>query len=424
MLRSSGNPGRSVVLWLTLAACTGGMGLPGGNEDVHLASALTLILPEGGEAAAGTLTAKQMNGAICEAERVLSTPPLGNQDFLGEYFEPIHYDPGHQISAFSQLPTDRVGTAADNGAGYFLGRYASEQAPPGSTYFGLRLYQMEWSTNELVPVRGWAFPAPGVPVPEHRVPTHPKRGPIVYHTIAADPAGTTIFDDVVVRNAYDPTVALYRGEMWAAFECSCDVAGCTPQFGASACVGPLVPGPKGVPWALDPARTTLAIGADSGDGYDWTASVPKLLAFRDELHVYWTRVQQNSSGFVALTSRGVRLVESPGANAKLWAEGSVGQPLGAQNGGDQVWDVDPSDPRSNLSADMQGVFTDGQHVFALAGLGGSADGRACTAPNVDNDGCYRLGVSRSFSPLGNDTFTNGERLANSSFCPTARATRG
>jgi hypothetical protein len=73
----------------------------------------------------------------------------------------------------------------------------------------------------------------------------------------------------------------------------------------------------------------------------------------------------------------------------------------------EVWGVGSTSSNAAV-ADMQGVFTDGQHIFAVAGLGGTS---AC-AQNPANGGaeCYHLAISRTLNPLAQGIFGGGDQL--------------
>jgi hypothetical protein len=283
--------------------------------------------------------------------------------YLGQNeLTPITYDGNNSVS-FAQLPGQ---------VNNFLGRYLLGQQ--GSNW-AIANYTMSWTAQpEHLTFTGYAFLPP-----------------------------QTIVGGHVVTTSYDATVASFGGEVWAAFEC-----GGSGFIGASTCVGPY----NTTSGLIDPTRTTVAIDGQSaipGDTYGYSASVPKLLAFQGNLYVYWTVVKQqlSNAAWVNLTSRGAQLEETSG---QMWVAGTTATISSNDPARTiEVWGLGTSS-ESNLTADMQGVFTDGQHVFATAGLGGNAGGQTCLTPLVGNAGCYRLAISRSLSPLGPEIFSNGDQL--------------
>jgi hypothetical protein len=275
--------------------------------------------------------------------------------FLGENeLTPFTYD-GVNSVAFAQLPGSADG---------FLGRYQLGQTPSGD--WAVANYTMNWTAQpQHLSLTGYAFQPP-----------------------------LAIVGGAMVTTAYDPTVASFGGEVWVAFEC-----GGMGIVGASSCIGPYANG------SIDRTRTTVAVQGDAAQGcmYGYSASVPKLLAFQGNLYVYWTVVEQlcSDGSFVGLTSNGAELEETAGL---MWVAGTTGTISTIDPDHTiEVWGLGTSS-ESNVTADMQGVFTDGQHVFATAGLGGNAGGQSCVNPIVGNTGCYRLGLSSSLSPLGPDIF--------------------
>jgi hypothetical protein len=202
---------------------------------------------------------------------------------------------------------------------------------------------------------------------------------------------------------YDATIVSYAGELWVAGECGGSIAGAGT---ASACVGPL----SSTTWTMDPARTGVAIlGNQSlGDGWLYSASVPKLLVFQGGLYLYWSAVKIAASGgtWSAITERGTQLAEfPPSGGGMLWAA-RTGGAIGARdpNYTDEVWGLGTT-TADDVVADIGGIFTDGTSVYA----NGSIAGTACSMPFWPPT-CYALAFAKSANPLGNDIFDTGTLL--------------
>jgi hypothetical protein len=205
-----------------------------------------------------------------------------------------------------------------------------------------------------------------------------------------------------VSTYYDATIISWGGELWVAGECGGTIAGAGT---ASACIGPL----SASTWVIDPARTNVAIlGNQSlGDGYLYSASVPKLLAFQGGAYLYWSAVKlgATSGTWAAITERGTQLAEFPSTGGLLWAA-RAGVAVGSADPTytDEVWGLG-STTADDVVADIGGIFTDGTSVFANGSLAGSA----CSDPFWPPT-CYSLAFAKSANPLGNDIFNAGTVL--------------
>lgn len=206
----------------------------------------------------------------------------------------------------------------------------------------------------------------------------------------------TLGDGHVVRSAYDPITARWNGETWIAFVCV------TGDAVVSDCVGPL-----DRDHSLDLSRTTVAVSGvrAKGAGYDFTAGVPKLLAFEGRLYLYWTMVAIDAATrkFVRLTVRGTELKQEIPGLKRLFAAGHMGE--AARTNAPSTVDVfglDPDDETANVIADIYQVITNGSEIYFTGARGG--DG--CLTPNDSAPGCYRLTIGKTKTPLAYHSFNN------------------
>lgn len=226
-------------------------------------------------------------------------------------------------------------------------------------------------------------------------------------------------DGNVIYSAYDATVALWRAELWIAFECY----GEGPDFHgvASNCIGPLKND-----LMVDTGRAIVVVKGgtvDDRDSYLYSAAVPKLLVYGDRLYLYWTAMQLRRSAvghnfdfatdIGTLTTRGIQLGQG-GAGKSLSAidnsQRSVGHAIFANDPSSvEVFGLDPDDPMSNTAADLFQAVAVGSHIYVTEARGGSG----CNTPHGTSAGCYRLTIGESTNPLGYHTFNNHLAPSNS-----------
>jgi hypothetical protein len=213
-------------------------------------------------------------------------------------------------------------------------------------------------------------------------------------------------EPVMVRSIYDPSVALYNGELWVAFECA------APRFiGASACIGPFELDSGGI----DPSRMTLVISAGSADptsAYSYTAAVPNLITFNNRLYVYWSAIELHKATrhWERIAIRGVELVEETSGLRRVWASGSRGSAVASHDPSRnvEVLGPNPADAYSDQAADLKGAYAADGHVYLIASVGGRGPQRteACTTAKGTSYGCFRMQVFRASVPLGGNVFTS------------------
>ncbi|MBK8012111.1 MAG: DUF4214 domain-containing protein [Deltaproteobacteria bacterium] len=211
-----------------------------------------------------------------------------------------------------------------------------------------------------------------------------------------------------LTTAYDPATAVFAGQRWIVFECGGQGFGPT----GSTCAAPLSEDGRTVD------RGHLSVLVDSGnatfgDGSTFSASVPKLLSHKGRLYVYWTAVHANSrQAWLDLTTRGI---EVEVRNGRLRVLGQSGPIKPNDSRSVEVWGVVEGDNRQNSVADMAQIFSDGERIYAMAGIGGwnkatypawssrglgdAGDRLMCLNPWSPVTGCYRLAIAMSTAPL-------------------------
>lgn len=277
---------------------------------------------------------------------------------------------------------------------FFVGR-ARDYAPPGSglkcehlpagaVQQWLALYRMDWRSHTLSYVHDVLKPP----------------------LLIAGPDGRP----VSIRNAYDPSVVAYNGELWMAFECGGQgFRGVSRGFrGVSVCVGPL---DRKSYTINDATRVTVLVeGGSAGDGYRYSASAPNLIVLQGRVYLYWAALQGDpvSNQWLADAIRGMALAQEPSGLRRIWGLGAIGRavPSFDPNVNVQVAGPNPADPMSDQSIDLKGAYATDNDVYLLAGLGGRGpEGRQnCVSGGGGSYGCFRLQMFRSSTPLGPDIF--------------------
>lgn len=205
-----------------------------------------------------------------------------------------------------------------------------------------------------------------------------------------------------VQTAYDPSIATFQNRTWIAFECGGGnfpgtAASCIVEFNVEtfqlnlSTLRPLVMGVNTVP--TDPTVTS--------------ASVPRLFTHKDRFYLYWIAVlvkkviNPGEGPFAGLRARGIELR----FDGTSWSTTFASLPINADHpNASDVWT--PTDtPTTNSMAGIFQVLSDDSFVYALGNVGGSG----CYLPTDPINGCARLSISRSVTPLGNGIF-NQERI--------------
>lgn len=192
-----------------------------------------------------------------------------------------------------------------------------------------------------------------------------------------------------ITTAYDPSVMIYRGEYWLAFECY------GPDFRGSVatCMSPL-----DLERGIDTSRLYIAvegISYDKNDEANVSASAPKLLSFQDQAFLYWTsvRIRKRDNVWLGLTVKGVELVPMPGINLV------VPQGFGPRMPSNHPLAVEVMGPEpGGRQADAYEVRKIGSDFY----LFGSSSN--CLVPVDPISGCYQLTIRKAHKALGQHIF--------------------
>jgi hypothetical protein len=156
---------------------------------------------------------------------------------------------------------------------------------------------------------------------------------------------------------------------------------------------------------LDTTRTNVVIQGGDDRYYHYSASVPKLLAYKQRAYIYWDIIKSRLADRkrVNTTAWGVEIRK--GADGKFWAVGSgrSGRSMASNDpAAMEVFGIDPSDSESDGVADLFQTVSDGQTIYITAARGGSD----CTGPGGLAAGCYRLTIGKTTNPLGYHAFNH------------------
>jgi hypothetical protein len=260
-------------------------------------------------------------------------------------------------AAFSQVPTNH---------NLFIGRVLQNTTttPCNGSKWGLGLFQMNWATHTLTFLRYVLQP------------------PVSLST-------------KTLTSVYDPSVVSYNGELWVSFEC-----GGFGIIGASSCVGPL-----NLTNGIDLSRTTILANGTASDPtslYYYSASVPNLFVFNGNLYVYWSAIRsvKATGKWESVSIRGMQLTKN--SEGKLWGVNSGGKTVSSYDPAHNVEIAapDPSDPLSNTSVDLKGLYANANGIYLVTSLGGYAGGtEPCVKPNASIPGCWRMQIFHASAPL-------------------------
>jgi len=228
---------------------------------------------------------------------------------------------------------------------------------------------------------------------------------------------TVIGDGNKINQAYDPFVMDFNGETWIVFVCTGFKARSNTILGPSNCIGPLIESTNDQ-HRLDVSRTRVIVENNffqlNGKRYQNTGGVPSLIFFKGKAYLYWVSVHFNTAvsnwgknysdpGNYIIT-RGIEIGYDP-ITTQLYPKDRSGnlitEPFFASDPRSVVvFDRILTDPKSDRTADMHYVVTDGNYIYANVTSGG---GR-CLTPLSPEPGCYRDFVTRTKNPLAYNTF--------------------
>jgi hypothetical protein len=291
--------------------------------------------------------------------------------------------PACNATAFSQIP---------GSAELFLGRYllnASGQIASGlpandcsgakSNRWTLTLNRFDWSSGRMTVVK---------PILDTSLVPETK----LHRAMVA--GGSQ--NGLQLQSAYDPDVVAYNGLILVAFECLPYDGANYKVGGTSACIGVYDPGAQ----RINLARTKIIVtGHNSADRFVG-AAVPKLLVYGGKLYIYWSciTVNNNPHKFLSIIVRGAQL--EMGSNGEI-VPAAGGALLRADDPTTfAVWTPTEGDPKTDTTVDIRQVWSSGNAIYAMAGVGGSG----CVEPADGQPGCFRLMVARADRPLGNQVF--------------------
>lgn len=204
-----------------------------------------------------------------------------------------------------------------------------------------------------------------------------------------------------ITTAYDPSVMIYKGEHWLAFECY------GPGFlgSVATCMSPL-----DLERGVDTSRLYIAVegvSQDKNDEAHVSASAPKLLSYEDRAYLYWTsvRIRKSDNAWLGLTVRGVELVSMP--TNKLVVPKGFGPRMPSNH--PLAVEVMGSEP-GGRQADAYEIRKIGSDFY----LFGSSSN--CLVPVSPTPGCYQLTIRKSHEALGQHIF-NEARVSSTALPP-------
>lgn len=201
-----------------------------------------------------------------------------------------------------------------------------------------------------------------------------------------------------IRSAYDPSVARLNNAIFVAFECTFENGARYGVDQTSSCISFYDPDTR----KLDMARMLVAVGGEHKGDVFQVSAVPRLLAFDGRLYLYWSALTIEQGVIKRATARGAELIDKGGL---VQVKGSAGvirpfDPLSSE-----VW-APGGDKMSNRIVNLMGFWHSGNSFLAFAALGGEG----CAEPLGQGQGCFRLAVRRSRTPLGQNALGRGENL--------------
>ncbi len=308
---------------------------------------------------------------------MLSTVAFANNPFVATA-QPVRVQTtdGNAVcntsGAFSQIPGQPDFFV---GRGLGIGTIEECHKPIGHGAPFLALYKMDWQSHILV----------------------------MQHYLVKPPVKTPTGVDL--RSAYDPYVALYKGDLWVAFEC-------TVPGAVSSCVAPLAHDLS----SLDLFRFSIAVEGKLGPHGPHgqvvgllSASAPILFPYQNMLFLYWQADYfDNQLPENHLISRGMQLEED--THGRLWSVGSSGKPVLTDDPHltSLVHDVRAGDQTADHVAATSDVVVVGQKILEFSSVGGTGGRQTCRSTHDDSPGCWRMALSLSDKPVGPNVFGQHE----------------
>ena len=208
-------------------------------------------------------------------------------------------------------------------------------------------------------------------------------------SISAGQRSFMLGDGYNVISAYDPSVFIFRGERFIAFECATTVPGTV----AGTCIGPV-----SLDGRLDLARTSLVVQGrrspqQTSQSYIPSGSVPKVLVQDSQVILSWTLVRvtpYDPARFAEnLDTRAVLMKQdAQGLWRAVGSKGLINGPLDAE---DPSATLVYAPATVNGTADIFGLSRIKGRLLSLSAVGD------CVLPLAPVDGCYSLDIRISES---------------------------
>lgn len=209
------------------------------------------------------------------------------------------------------------------------------------------------------------------------------------------------FRGAIVRSAYDPSVAVYGGVVYVAFECTLQNGAHFKVFGTSSCISRYDIRSQTI--AMDQMQVIVS-GVDKPE-ISKAAAVPHLLSYSGRLFLYWLDGTREAGQGYSWQLRGAELEKNGNV---LSLKGAGNNPASTDgNASTIMWD-DERDP--GKFADLFYLYTDGKNSDGIYVLSGAGD-RNCTAPSGKSPGCYRLSIGKTDQPIAFNAFKSTQAIA-------------
>jgi hypothetical protein len=208
----------------------------------------------------------------------------------------------------------------------------------------------------------------------------------------------------VIPSAYDPSMVLYHGQYWIAFE---GTALNAARYGVVGTTSFLARFDMAKQEIVPDTIHAVVTGWVPSSAEFYSSSVPTLLVANDRLYIYWSALQVEMPGgaFVQCAARGAELTRDRRGN--FWVTGGDGVASTVDPKRTvEVWGPVAGDPMRDTLVDIKALWTHGNEIVALAELNGGGDAK----PNSPSPGCYRMALAEASQPLGYRIFNKSPPL--------------
>lgn len=302
--------------------------------------------------------------------------------------------PGCNASAFAQLP---------DSPDLFIGRQLltadGELAPPtkasdcsggnpdnqksGKSFnrWSLMLDRFDWKNNRFEAVK-----------PLLNTSIDPETG------ISRSRITGGVMKGAIIKSAYDPSVAKFKGVTYVTFECIIQNGADYKVSGTSSCIGVYDPNTQSV----DLSRTRVLISGVVGENFMWSAAIAHLLSYKNKLYVYWTATFWKNGQISDWCVRGAQLVQTL-TGVAIKGGGGMAAPVTTSLAVD-VWRRNLAGSSSEKVFDLFGTFQLRKTLHIIYASGGDD----CVSPAGKGPGCYHPSIAKLSKPLGPDIFNNAK----------------